>query len=107
MSTYARVWMACTTFCVPSRWSLGSRRRRRQRSGDSRRSTCCTRTEAAASSSTVSVGDEVAEGALLGAVSDVYGQVIEEFRSPTTGFVLRLMLWGTVATGAEVFWVAA
>ena len=57
--------------------------------------------------STVSVGDEVAEGALLGAVSDVYGQVIEEFRSPTTGFVLRLMLWGTVATGAEVFWVAA
>ena len=56
--------------------------------------------------STVTVGDMVEEGALLGAVSDVYGQVIEEFRSPVTGFVLRLMLWGTVATGAEVFWVA-
>jgi len=36
------------------------------------------------------------------AEQDFNSQVIEEFRSPVTGFVLRLMLWGTIATGAEV-----
>jgi predicted deacylase len=56
---------------------------------------------------TVSVGELVSEGDLLGRVVDVFGQTVEEFKAPTTGFVLRLMLWGAVATGAEFAWIGA
>jgi uncharacterized protein len=55
----------------------------------------------------VAIGDVVTTGQRLGTIFDSFGQPIEEFTSPVNGFILRLMLFGTVATGAEVFWVAA
>jgi predicted deacylase len=56
---------------------------------------------------TVSVGDTVTTGDYLGSIVDVFGQPIEEFHAPSSGFILRLMLWGTVATGAEVAWIGS
>ena len=56
---------------------------------------------------TVSVGDTVTAGDHLGSIVDVFGQPIEEFRAPSSGFILRLMLWGTVATGAEIAWIGS
>ena len=55
----------------------------------------------------VSVGSEVAAGQLLGRILNAFGEVVEELHAPTGGFVLRLMQWGTVASGAEAFWIAS
>ena len=57
--------------------------------------------------SEVAVGMDVSNGQLLGRVVDVFGEPVEEFHAPADGFVLRLMLWGTVASGAEVYWIAS
>jgi hypothetical protein len=45
----------------------------------------------------VSTGDEVAEGALLGEVRDLYGDVIEEVRAPAPGVLLFLTTSAAVA----------
>lgn len=55
----------------------------------------------------VSVGAEVAAGQLLGRIRNAFGEVVEELHAPTNGFVLRQMQWGTLASGAEAFWIAA
>jgi predicted deacylase len=45
----------------------------------------------------VSTGDEVEEGALLGEVRDLYGDVIEEVRAPSSGVLLFLTTSAAVA----------
>jgi predicted deacylase len=45
----------------------------------------------------VSTGDEVEEGALLGEVRDLYGDVIEEVRAPAPGVLLFLTTSAAVA----------
>ena len=51
------------------------------------------------------LGDEVTTGQQLAEIVDVFGQPIEQLKSPVDGFVLRVMRLGSVATGAEVVWV--
>ena len=55
----------------------------------------------------VAMEDEVAAGQPIADVVDVFGQTIETCTSPTNGFVLRAMLFGAIATGAEVAWIAS
>jgi uncharacterized protein len=54
----------------------------------------------------VDLGDDVEEGDALGEIVDVFGERVEELRSPASGFVFRVMRLGSVATGAEVVWIA-
>ena len=51
--------------------------------------------------------DEVRKGQTIAEVVDLFGDPAEELRAPCDGFLLRKMLFGTVATGAEVAWVAS
>lgn len=53
------------------------------------------------------LGDEVRQGDVLAEILDVFGDTVEEVKSPTDGFVLREMLLGSLATGAEVAWIAS
>jgi predicted deacylase len=55
----------------------------------------------------VDLGDEVAAGDPIGAVVDVFGELIERLEAPTAGFILRAMRYGSIATGAEVVWIAS
>jgi uncharacterized protein len=55
----------------------------------------------------VDVGQEVRAGQHLGAVVDLFGDVVEDLESPVDGVVLRAMLLANVATGAEAFWIAS
>jgi predicted deacylase len=55
----------------------------------------------------VDLGDELEAGQAVGEIVDVFGRTIEELRSPSAGFVGRVMRLGAVATGAEAIWVAA
>jgi predicted deacylase len=55
----------------------------------------------------VDLGDEVGVGQVLGELVDVFGERVEELRAPADGFVLRAMRLGSVATGAEVVWIAS
>jgi len=51
--------------------------------------------------------DEVRAGQPIAEIVDVFGDPVEELESPVDGFVLRKMLLGTAATGAEVAWIAS
>jgi predicted deacylase len=55
----------------------------------------------------VELTDEVVAGQTLAEVVDVFGDHVEALTSPTDGFLLRRMLFGTVSTGAEVAWIAS
>ena len=55
----------------------------------------------------VGLGDEVAAGQPVGEIVDVFGRTIERLEAPTDGFILRVMRLGSLATGAEVVWIAA
>ena len=50
--------------------------------------------------------DEVAAGQVVAEVVDVFGEQRERLTAPVRGFILRKMLYATVATGAEVAWIA-
>jgi predicted deacylase len=54
----------------------------------------------------VNVRDEVKQGAEIAHVIDVFGDAVETLRAPADGFVLRAMRLGSIATGAEVAWIA-
>lgn len=55
----------------------------------------------------VSLMDEVQDGEILCDIVDLFGNVIEQVRSPAAGFVLRVMLRASVGTGAEIVWIAS
>ena len=54
----------------------------------------------------VALGTETDKGEVLGTVVDAFGAPVETLRSPGPGFVMRLMTLGSIATGAEVAWIA-
>lgn len=51
--------------------------------------------------------DEVRAGEPIARIVDVFGDDVETLTSPVDGFILRKMLFGSVATGAEVSWIAS
>ena len=53
------------------------------------------------------IGDEVRAGQEVAVIVDVFGETVDRITSPSDGFVLREMLLGSVATGAEVAWIAS
>ena len=53
------------------------------------------------------LGDEVAAQQQIAEVCDVFGQPVEALVAPVDGFILRKMLFGSIATGAEVAWIAS
>jgi uncharacterized protein len=53
----------------------------------------------------VAIGDAVEVGQQLSSIMDLDGQVVEEHTAPVAGHVLRIPLWGTIATGAEIAWI--
>ena len=53
------------------------------------------------------IGDEVTAGQLIAEIVDVFGDMVERIESPKDGFVLRAMKLGSIATGAEVAWIAS
>ncbi|MGH2456328.1 MAG: succinylglutamate desuccinylase/aspartoacylase family protein [Candidatus Limnocylindria bacterium] len=55
----------------------------------------------------VDLGDEVSAGQEIGEVVDVFGQRVERLEAAADGFILRAMRYGSIATGAEVAWIAA
>lgn len=55
----------------------------------------------------VDLGDDVREGDEIGEVVDVFGERTEQLIAPTDGFILRVMRYGSIATGAEAAWVAS
>lgn len=55
----------------------------------------------------VDLGDEVSRGQDIAEVVDVFGDTIERISSPAAGFVLRVMRFGSISTGAEVAWIAS
>ena len=55
----------------------------------------------------VDLGHEVTAGQQIGEVVDVFGDSIERLEAPADGFILRAMRYGSVATGAEVVWIAS
>jgi len=55
----------------------------------------------------VDLGHEVTAGQEIAQVIDVFGQTVERITAPVAGFVLRVMRLGSIATGAEVAWIAS
>jgi uncharacterized protein len=55
----------------------------------------------------VGLGHDVRAGQPIAEIVDVFGDPVEVVESPADGFLLRQMLLGAVATGAELAWVAA
>ncbi|HEX2141954.1 MAG TPA: succinylglutamate desuccinylase/aspartoacylase family protein [Candidatus Limnocylindria bacterium] len=55
----------------------------------------------------VDLGDEVSAGQQIGEVVDVFGERVERLEASTDGFILRAMRYGSIATGAEVVWIAS
>jgi predicted deacylase len=55
----------------------------------------------------VEIGDEVTAGDPLGVVTDVFGDTIEELTAPSDGFVMRVMRYAAVNSGAEAVWIAS
>jgi predicted deacylase len=55
----------------------------------------------------VTLRDEVREGQPMAEIVDVFGDPVEVIESPGDGFLLRQMLFGAVATGAEIAWIAS
>jgi predicted deacylase len=53
------------------------------------------------------LGDPVEKGEVIGEVVDMFGDTVEELKSPMTGFVFRVMKLGNAATGSEAFWIAS
>lgn len=49
----------------------------------------------------------VTSGQPIAEVVDLFGDVVETLTAPTDGFILRKMLFGAIATGAEVAWIAS
>ena len=56
---------------------------------------------------TVDLGDEVTAGQQLGDIVDVFGDTTTEISAPVAGFILRIMRFGSIATGAEVAWIGS
>ena len=54
----------------------------------------------------VDLGDDVRAGQPIAEIVDVFGEPVETIEAPAEGFVLRQMLFGAVATGAEIAWIA-
>ncbi len=54
----------------------------------------------------VGLRDDVRSGQPIAEIVDVFGDRVETIEAPTDGFVLRQMLFGAVATGAEIAWIA-
>ena len=50
----------------------------------------------------VKPGDYVAEGQVVAEIRDMFGDVLEELRTPFSGIIIRCSLLPTVATGARV-----
>lgn len=55
----------------------------------------------------VDLHDEVRAGQEIAEIVDVFGRTVERATAPTDGFILRTMRLGSVATGAELVWIAA
>ena len=55
----------------------------------------------------VELEDEVRAEDPIAEIVDVFGHVVETIEAGRDGFVLRKMLLGSVATGAEVAWIAS
>jgi predicted deacylase len=51
--------------------------------------------------------DDVRAGEPIASIVDLFGEPVETVASPVDGFVLRKMLFGSVATGGEVAWIAS
>ncbi|HEX2141706.1 MAG TPA: succinylglutamate desuccinylase/aspartoacylase family protein, partial [Candidatus Limnocylindria bacterium] len=51
--------------------------------------------------------DDVRAGQPIADVVDVFGDTVETLQAPVDGFILRKMLFGSLATGAEVAWIAS
>jgi uncharacterized protein len=54
----------------------------------------------------VDLRDEVKVGAKIAEIVDVFGEVVQTLTAPVDGFILRAMRLGSVATGAEIVWIA-
>jgi predicted deacylase len=55
----------------------------------------------------VELRDEVKKGQPIAEIVDVFGQTVERIAAPVDGFIQRIMRFGSVATGAEVFWIGS
>jgi uncharacterized protein len=55
----------------------------------------------------VDLGDEVQVGQEIGEVVNVFGERVERVEAPVAGFILRIMRYASIATGAEVVWIAS
>jgi predicted deacylase len=55
----------------------------------------------------VKLGQDVKKGEELATIVDVFGETVERAVSPIDGFVLRKMLFGSVATGGELAWIGS
>lgn len=51
------------------------------------------------------LGDTVAAGQRIAFLEGMFGEIVEEFVAPVSGFLLRKMLLGAVASGAEIAWI--
>jgi predicted deacylase len=50
---------------------------------------------------------EVRAGQPIAEIVDVFGHVVETIEAARDGFILRKMLFGSIATGAEIAWIAS
>ena len=55
----------------------------------------------------VELRDDVKKGQPVAEIVDVFGRTVERITAPVDGFVQRIMRLGSVATGAEVFWIGS
>jgi len=53
----------------------------------------------------VALGADVMPGDELGVIVDAFGATVETIVATTEGFVMRLMTYGAIASGAEVAWI--
>lgn len=53
----------------------------------------------------VSLRDKVQQGQRVGEIVDVFGDTAEELRAPVGGFVVRVLTFANVSTGAEILWI--
>ncbi len=54
----------------------------------------------------VKLGEDVKKGQLICQILDVFGDVVEDVVSPVDGFVMRLFMLDSSATGVEAAWIA-
>jgi len=55
----------------------------------------------------VDLDDQVTAGQEIGEVVDVFGERVERLEASKDGFILRVMRYGSISTGAEVVWIAS